>query len=123
VPWLILRHTRNADYRLLLEGAGPGFASSALVRDAAARAFDKGLYGASEMVNDGFMRLRQAGILVRQRARRSRRCARIDGSAHADDRATSRRDGRWLDGGFYLGSQDLYDWLRAMPPHERAGSA
>jgi hypothetical protein len=30
-------------------------------------------------------------------------------------------EGRWLDGGFYLGSHDLYDWLREMTPAEKRG--
>jgi hypothetical protein len=120
---LILRHTRNAEYRLLLEGLEPGFADSALVQSIGGLGpFEKGLYGASELVNDGFMRLRQAGILVRRVLDDVEAMRRIEGGrATAEDRARIESEGRWLDGAFYLGSQDLYDWLRELPDAERAG--
>ena len=120
---LILRHTRNAEYRLLLEGLEPGFAQSPLVRAIGGLGpFEKGLYGASELVNDGFMRLRQAGVLVRRVLDDVEAMRRIEsGRATAEDRARLEAEGRWLDGAFYLGSQDLYDWLRAMPAEQRAG--
>ncbi len=120
---LILRHTRNAEYRLLLEGLEPGFAQSPLVQAIGGLGpFEKGLYGASELVNDGFMRLRQAGILVRRVLDDVEAMRRIEsGRATAEDRARLEPEGRWLDGAFYLGSQDLYDWLRALPEAERAG--
>jgi acyl-CoA hydrolase len=120
---LILRHTRNAEYRLLLEALEPGFADSALVRTVGGLGpFEKGLYGASELVNDGFMRLRQAGILVRCVVDDVEAMRRIEaGRATAEDRERLETEGRWLDGAFYLGSQDLYDWLHAMSDRERAG--
>jgi acyl-CoA hydrolase len=47
---------------------------------------------------------------------------RIDrGQASAEDTARLESEGRWLDGGFYLGSHDLYDWLRQMTPAEMRG--
>ena len=120
---LVLRHTRNAEYRLLLEGLEPGFADSPLVKAIGGLGpFEKGLYGASELVNDGFMRLRQAGILVRRVLDDVDAMRRIEaGRATPEDRARLESEGRWLDGAFYLGSQDLYDWLRALPDAERAG--
>jgi acyl-CoA hydrolase len=120
---LILRHTRNAEYRLLLEGIEPGFCDHPLVQAVGGLGpFEKGLYGASELVNDGFMRLRQAGVLVRRVLDDVEAMRRIEtGRATAQDRERIEAEGRWLDGAFYLGSQDLYDWLRAMPEHERAG--
>ena len=120
---LILRHTRNAEYRLLLEALEPGFADSILVRTVGGTGpFEKGLYGASELVNDGFMRLRQAGILVRRIVDDVEAMRRIEaGRPTAEDRARLESEGRWLDGAFYLGSQDLYDWLRGMGDAERAG--
>jgi acyl-CoA hydrolase len=120
---LILRHTRNAEYRLLLEALEPGFADSPLVRRVGGLGpFEHGLYGASELVNDGFMRLRQAGVLVRTVLDDVDAMRRIEsGRATAADRERLASEGRWLDGAFYLGSQDLYDWLRKMPAHELNG--
>ena len=120
---LILRHTRNEQYRLLLEALSPGFADSALVREiGGTSAFEIGLYGASELVNDGFRALRQAGILSRCVIDDVAAMQRInDGKASAEDQARLDSEGRWLDGGFYLGSHDLYQWLREMPAAERRG--
>jgi acyl-CoA hydrolase len=120
---LVLRHTRNADYLAMLEALAPGVDALPLVRERGGTGvFREGLYGASEMVNDGFMRLRQAGILVRRVVDDEPLMARVvGGSASEADRAAVAREGHWLDGGFYLGSKDLYDWLRAMPADEARG--
>jgi acyl-CoA hydrolase len=58
------------------------------------RALRAGLYGASEMVNDGFMHLRRAGILVRKVIDDEALMRRLDeGSATVEDRARlERRD-------------------------------
>ena len=120
---LILRHTRNTDYLDLLEALSPGLAQRTLVRERGGTApFVEGLYGASEMVNDGFMRLRQAGILVRQVLDDEDALYRFAaGTATDADRARQQADGHWLDGAFYLGSRDLYAWLRDMPAAEARG--
>jgi acyl-CoA hydrolase len=120
---LVLRHARNAEYLALLDALSPGLRELPIVRERGGTApFAEGLYGASEMVNDGFMRLRLAGILVRQvldDVPLLRRMAA--GEATDDDRARLARDGHWLNGGFYLGSNDLYAWLRDLPPDEARG--
>jgi acyl-CoA hydrolase len=120
---LILRHTRNADYLRLLEALAPGLTKHPLISEAGGTApFVQGLYGASEMVNDGFMRLHQAGILKRRVLDDAAAMIRINaGMRNADDDARLRLEGRWLDGGFYLGSRDLYDWLRTLPESEKRG--
>ncbi len=120
---LILRHSRNAEYLALLEALSPGLAASAVVLSQGGTApFVHGLYGASEMVNDGFMRLHQAGILVRKVVDDLEAMHRIVAGAATDaDRALLDADGHWLDGGFYLGSKDLYHWLGSMPPAEAQG--
>ena len=120
---LILRHTRNADYLRLLEALSPGLAGSALVSRCGGTApFADGLYGASEMVNDGFMRLHEAGILRRQVIDDVEAMRRINaGHASAEDQARLEANGHWLNGGFYLGSHDLYRWLREMPAAEARG--
>jgi acyl-CoA hydrolase len=120
---LILRHSRNADYLAILDALAPGLASSALVRQAGGtEPFALGLYGASEMVNDGFMRLQQAGILKRRVIDDVEAMRRINaGQPTADDTARLEAQGHWLNGGFYLGSHDLYQWLREMPGEQLRG--
>ena len=120
---LVLRHMRNADYLRMLDALDPALRDSALVRERGGTApFAEGLYGASEMVNDGFMHLRRAGILVRKVVDDLALMQRIDnGSADAADRARLEAEGHWLDGGFYLGSTELYAWLRDMPAAEARG--
>ena len=120
---LILRHKHNADYRELMNRLAPGFLESDLVKNhGGADPFSVGLYGASEMVNDGFMHLHHAGILKRrviddlELMQRDR-----DNLLSDDDNKRLQQEGHWLDGGFYLGSQDLYQWLRDLPTAEKNG--
>ena len=88
---LILRHTRNADFRALLGKLGVP-----LTGDAELAPFAAGLYGCTEMLVDGFLALLRAGILRR--------------------RATG-PDGREavLHAGFFVGNQAFYRELREMP--------
>ncbi len=88
---LILRHTRNADFRALLGKLGVP-----LPPDAELGPFEIGLYGCTEMLVDGFLALLRAGILRR----------RVTGT-----------DGREavLHAGFFVGNQAFYRELREMP--------
>ena len=119
---LVLRHRHNDDYRRVLGALWPEVESSSLVRREGGLApFAQGLYGASEMVMDGFMHLVQAGILRRRvvdDVDAMRREAR--GEATAADRALFERDGQYLHGGFFLGSKDFYRWLRELSSEQRA---
>ena len=120
---LILRHHDNAAYRRVLDALDPALADSAVVRDCGGLGpFEQGLYGASEMVNDGFRALHHAGILRRRVLDDVEAMRRLNaGNATVDDAERLAREGRWLDGGFYLGSRDLYDWLRGLPADQRDG--
>jgi hypothetical protein len=63
---LIQRHRHNEDYRRALRAVQPQ-PDTTLIADYGGEApFQRGLYGASEMVMDGFMHLRKAGILSRR---------------------------------------------------------
>lgn len=120
---LILRHQCNADYREMLNQLAPGYLDSDLVKQVGgAEPFSIGLYGASEMVNEGFMHLYKAGILKRRVLDdvelMQRECNNMLSEA---DRQRLLDEGHWLDGGFYLGSQDLYRWLRELPDAEKNG--
>jgi acyl-CoA hydrolase len=185
---LLLRHQRNADYRAALNalrGTHP-LAS----RIGGFDPFARGLYGASEMVMDGFMHLVRAGVLRRhvyddvalERALAEGVITeRLDGEAaerlyacgalapHIDDHELARlirfgllptdarleqdtlmladgirldtdlrqaatraalgrvfdrrrlRDGRYLRGAFFLGSEEFYAWLRGLDGEEFDG--
>lgn len=97
---LILRHTRNADFRALLTALDVELSPAAEVAP-----FDLGLYGCSEMLVDGFLHLRQAGILRR----------RVPGPALLDGTPGSEAV---VHAGFFLGNQAFYGALREMPRHE-----
>jgi acyl-CoA hydrolase len=107
---LLLRHSRNVDYRAVL--AAIGAAEQPIARSGGLDTFTRGLYGASEMVMDGFMHLAKGGVLKRlvyddlemERARATGRPVDV----------AARRDGRYLRGAFYLGSKDFYAWLRGL---------
>ena len=108
---LLLRQSHNADYRAALAAIGGG--DNALVpRIGGLDPFATGLYGASEMVMDGFMHLARSGVVKR----RVYDDFEVERALAAGDRVdvSGRRDGRYLRGAFYLGSKDFYAWLRAL---------
>lgn len=108
---LLLRQQRNAEYRDALTALGNVDAGLA-ARCGGMDPLKRGLYGASEMVMDGFMHLARAGILSRrvyddpdvEKALATGRAADVSG----------RGDGRYLRGAFYLGSKEFYGWLRGL---------
>jgi acyl-CoA hydrolase len=106
---LVLRHDSNADYRRALACLGH---DTAVARNDDCAAFVHGLYGASEMVMDGFMHLARAGILSR-RVYDDMDVERALANGAGIDVA-NRSDGRYLRGAFYLGSKDFYAWLRGL---------
>lgn len=115
---LLLRHARNDDYRALLRTLWPAVESSALVRnEGGLDPFVLGLYGASEMLMDGFAHLVDAGVIKRRVVDDVAVMRRVNaGRSTPDDDAALQRDGQFLHGGFFLGSHDFYAWLRNLPP-------
>jgi acyl-CoA hydrolase len=93
---LVLRHTDNATFRDLLNKLG-----TALPEWSALDHFQVGLYGCSEMLVDGFLALKKAGIL-------KRRVPTADGKTAL------------MHAGFFIGNKTFYDHLRAMPDEELA---
>ncbi|HEY1710126.1 MAG TPA: acetyl-CoA hydrolase/transferase C-terminal domain-containing protein [Rhizomicrobium sp.] len=89
VQGLILRHRHNSAFRETL---------ARLSGDAVGHCepFAQGLYGVSEMLVDGFLRLIDEGIVKRE------------------------VDGVLVHGGFFLGPQSFYRALREMPPEQLA---
>ena len=116
---LVLRHTRNADYRRIVAALWPEAATSALVSETGGLApFEHGLFGCSEMVMDGFRVLTEAGVLSRTVVPDAEAQRRLDeGEPTAADLALRATEGEVLHGGFFLGSHELYRWL------QRIGSA
>lgn len=119
---LVLRQTRNPEYREIVEALWPGVERSELVcRWGGLGEFEQGLFGASEMVMDGFIALIDAGVVKRRVVDDIDLMQRIhDGSASDADRARVEREGQYLHGGFFLGSTHLYQWLRELSPEGRA---
>jgi acyl-CoA hydrolase len=112
---LVLRHTDNATYHEVLRALGAPAAG-----DAALSPFAQGLYGCSEMINEGFRRLVETGVIKRKVVDDTGVMQRLaDGAATADDHARVEREGQYLHGAFYLGSHDFYQWLRDMPDDAR----
>jgi acyl-CoA hydrolase len=93
---LILRHTDNRAFRELVGRLGVR-----LPPDAELGLFRTGLYGSTEMLVDGFLALKRAGILRRRVAMRDGRQALL----HA---------------GFFVGNQAFYRQLRDIPAEELA---
>ena len=106
---LRLRQTNNADYRAAL--AALAIDNALVSRIGSLEPFATGLYGASEMVMDGFMHLVNAGI-VKRRVHDDPDLERA--LAEGREVAAGRRDGRYLRGAFYLGSKEFYAWMRGL---------
>lgn len=117
---LVLRHTDNARYRRVLHALDPHLASHPLVTEIGGLGpFEAGLYGCSEMLNEGFRMLVQCGVIKRKVHDDPALMQRLhDGRACAGDQATLAAEGEYLHGAFYLGSPAFYQWLRTLPEDE-----
>ena len=93
---LILRHTNNAAFCNLLDRLGHSPSDGDDLGP-----FQTGLYGCTEMLVDGFLALRRAGIL----------CRRVANSSGGQ---------AVLHAGFFVGSQAFYRELKEMRPEELA---
>ena len=118
---LVLRHTDNDRYREVLHALDPELAHHpAVIASGGMDPFAIGLYGCSEMLNEGFKRLVEAGVIRRKVVDDEALMARIaNGTANLGDHARLDRDGEYLHGAFYLGSPAFYDWLRNLPDDQR----
>jgi len=117
---LVLRHTDNARYRRVLHALDPTLAEHPLVREIGGlEPFETGLYGCSEMLNEGFRKLVQSGVIRRKVHDDLALMQRLaNGSAYTADHARLAEEGEYLHGAFYLGSPEFYDWLRHLPADE-----
>jgi acyl-CoA hydrolase len=72
------------------------------------------------MLNEGFRRLVQTGVIRRKVHDDLGLMQRIEnGSTLTIDHATLEAEGEYLHGAFYLGSPEFYQWLRDLPDDER----
>jgi acyl-CoA hydrolase len=110
VKALLLRQQDNTLWRRALVALDPTGTTHALAGWLGGLApLQAGLYGASEMVMDGFMHLQRAGILKR----RSWDNLALERASAADRLADDVPGGHYLRGAFFLGSRELYEWLDA----------
>ncbi|MFS8381036.1 acetyl-CoA hydrolase [Xanthomonas campestris] len=118
---LVLRHTDNATYRRVLQALDPTLASHPAVQASGGlEPFAIGLYGCSEMLNEGFKQLVDSGVIRRKVHDDLGLMQRLaDGTADAADAAQLADEGEFLHGAFYLGSPAFYAWLRALDPQLR----
>lgn len=108
VKALLLRHQDNPAWREALQALDPGQTThAAAAHYGGLDAFETGLYGASEMVMDGFMHLQRAGILKR----RSWDNMALERASAAGRLPADVPGGHYLRGAFFLGTRELYDWL------------
>ena len=114
---LVLRHTDNACYRRVLHALDPALEQHPLVHAIGGlEPFEIGLYGCSEMLNEGFRKLVQSGVIRRKVHDDLALMQRLaNGSAYTADHARLAEEGEYLHGAFYLGSPEFYDWLRQLP--------
>lgn len=108
VKALLLRQQDNTLWRRALVALDPGGSTHALASWLGGLApFETGLYGASEMVMDGFMHLQRGGILKR----RSWDNIALERAAAARRLNAATPGGHYLRGAFFLGTRELYEWL------------
>ena len=118
---LALRHIDNEKYREVLYALDPELAHHpAVIASGGMDAFAIGLYGCSEMLNEGFKRLVEAGVIRRKVVDDEALMTRLaQGTANQGDQERLEREGEYLHGAFYLGSPAFYDWLRHLPDEQR----
>ena len=114
VAALLLRHRSNADYVAALAALrGDDPAQDPLIaRYGGLDSFSRGLYGASEMIMDGFMHLRRGGVLKRIVHDDVELQHGLDAGTRIE--AGAPRGGHYLKGAFFLGSKEFYAWLRGL---------
>lgn len=118
---LLLRHRRNSAYlEALFALRGSDAQTDELIqRCGGLDSFQQGLYGASEMIMDGFMHLRLAGILKRQVYDDVEVQRALNAGAAVDP--ARMRHGHYLKGAFFLGSKEFYAWLRELGGDDYSG--
>ena len=110
---LVLRHTDNSLYRKIINALNPDILSSTLVQEfGGCEPFETGVYGCSEMVNEGFRVLVEHGIMKRRVVDNLTLMRKQNtGELSVEEQETVESEGKYLRGGFYLGSPEFYQWI------------
>lgn len=113
---LVLRHTNNTAYRAVLKSLNANIENHPTVKKhGGLEPFEIGLYGCSEMINEGFRLLVEHGILRRQVVENTNLMKKVnEGRATKRDLSKVAREGQFLHGAFYLGSADFYQWVNSL---------
>jgi len=105
------RQQDNTQWRRALVALDPRGGTHALAtRIGGLAPLRAGLYGASEMVMDGFMHLQRAGVLKR----RAWDNIGLERAAASGRLSPDTPGGHYLRGAFFLGSKALYDWVAEL---------
>lgn len=108
VKSLLLRQQENTAWQQAVTALDKTGATLALAKAfGGMEPFEQGLYGASEMVLDGFMHLQQGGVLKR----RSWNNLALERASAAGRLNPATPGGHYLRGAFFLGTRELYKWL------------
>ena len=108
VKGLLLRQQENAQWQRALAALdSTGHTQAIAERVGGLAPFERGLYGASEMVLDGFMHLQRAGVLKR----RSWDNLALERASAEGRLNAATPGGHYLRGAFFLGTRELYEWL------------
>lgn len=116
-----LRHEHNADWQQLYDDLKVADRFPVAVECGGTEPFDKGLYGCSEMMVDGFIYLLEKGILSRNvypDAEIQEQVNKGTIDPNKDDHPAL-QDGVVMHGGFYLGPRNYYQKLRELTVSQR----
>ncbi|MDO5770457.1 MAG: acetyl-CoA hydrolase/transferase C-terminal domain-containing protein, partial [Psychrobacter sp.] len=113
---LVLRHNDNATYRRVLKALDANIENHPTIKAfGGLEPFEIGLYGCSEMLNEGFRLLVQQGIIKRRVVDDAELMQRInEGRASDEDLQRVQSTGQYLHGAFFLGSPEFYEWLNSL---------
>ena len=122
VRLLQMRHEENDTYRAVLDDYEiPARYGELIEAWGGTEPFERGLYGASEMLVDGFLELYRSGILKRRVYPDAELQRRIDENPEIEASLGERelREGRLAHACFFLGPKGFYQALRDLPREER----
>lgn len=116
-----LRHEHNEDWQQLYRNLKVAERFPVAVKYGGSQPFEKGLYGCSEMMVDGFIYLLETGILSRKVYPNADIQEQVNKgilNPNEDDHPDL-KDGVVMHGGFYLGPRNYYQKLRELSIGQR----
>mgnify|MGYP000055892151 CR=1 FL=1 len=115
-----LRHEAQTHYQQALEAMAIPQHFAEVVNSVGGElgAFEKGLYGCSEMLVDGFIDLLDAGVIKRPVYPNIETQHKANAGKLSDEEKAE-LEGTLIHGGFFLGPEPFYQKLRDLPPEQR----